>query len=144
MSIDVKIFDLEQFGEDIKYRFKLSSGTGLVTGIDRLAQQVAKSLLTTPGTDKRFPYWGGGADQIPPILHDGEEILSAHQNSIMFAVSKVEEDIKNSQAINPVPSDEALHSLEVMDVELTDLNKVTLFLRIVTIDKVSTPLTLSI
>lgn len=144
MTIDAKIFELEQVDGESKYRFKLPSGNGLISGIDRLAQQVAKSLLTTPGTDKRFPQWGGGADQIPPIMHDSQEIQSAYTNEIMFSVSKVEQDIKNSQTLNPVPDNEALISLEVVDIELTDLNNVTLFLRILTADKAATDLTLNV
>mgnify|MGYP003649491006 CR=1 FL=1 len=144
MTIDAKIFELEYSGDSSKYVWKLPSGNGLVSGIDRLAQQVAKSLLTTPGSDLRFPQWGGGAEGIPPIMHDSTEIVSKDTNDIMFAVSKVESDIIASQQRNPVPSNEALLSLDVVDIELVDLSNVTLFIRIVTADKVDTKLELNV
>lgn len=137
MTVDIKLYELEYSNDEGKYRFKLPKGNGLVSGIDRLSQQVAKSLLTTPGTDLRFPHWGGGAESIPPIMHDTEEIQSSYLNSIMFAVSKVEQDIKNSQIVNPPPASETLMSLEVMDVELTDFDKVTLLLRILTAERIA-------
>ena len=144
MTIDIKLYELEDNGDDNKYRFKIPKGNGLVSGIDRLAQQVAKSLLTTPGSDIRFPNWGGGADGVAPILHDGDEIVTSYTNDIMFIVSKVEQDIKRSQSINPVPDNEALISLTVVDIELTDFDKVTLFLRILTSDRVTTDVTVNL
>ena len=137
MTVDIKLYELEYSGDEGKYKFKLPKGNGLVSGIDRLAQQIAKSLLTTPGTDLRFPHWGGGADSIPPIMHDTEKVLSEYSNSILFAVSKVEQDIKNSQVVNPTPADESLLSIEVLDIELTDFDKVTLLLRILTVERIA-------
>tara|TARA_R110000824_G_scaffold8276_7_gene37366 strand:+ start:6380 stop:6814 length:435 start_codon:yes stop_codon:yes gene_type:complete len=144
MSIDIKIFELEETEEGMKYRFKFSDGISILTGIERLAQLISKSLLTTPGSDTWATQWGGGIESLLPILHDTTELLASSGNKIMAAVHKVQQDIKNNQIGQVLEDNEILVSLEVLDLRLDDLNKVGLYLRIVTADKVNTNFTFEV
>lgn len=144
MSIDIKIFDLEETEGGMKYRFRFSEGRSIVTGIERLAQLISKSLLTTAGSDKWAQQWGGGLESLLPIMHDSKDIQASSGNKIMAAVYKVEQDIKNKQIGQNLDDNEVLVSLEVLDLRLDDLNKVGLYLRIVTADKVGTNFTFEV
>ena len=62
----------------------------------------------------------------------------------MAAVHKVQQDIKNNQIGQVLEDNEILVSLEVLDLRLDDLNKVGLYLRIVTADKVNTNFTFEV
>jgi hypothetical protein len=142
MSVDIKIYELSD--GDNKYTFKLPTGNSLVTGIDRLAQVISKSLLTTPGSDQWAKQWGGGLDNLVPIMHDLEEVTASASNKIMFAISKVEQDIINSQLGQDLPDDEVLLSLEVLDIRVDNFDKVSLYIRIVTVGNVATDFTFEV
>ncbi len=114
MSIDIKIFDLEETEGGMKYRFRFSEGRSIVTGIERLAQLISKSLLTTAGSDKWAQQWGGGLESLLPIMHDSKDIQASSGNKIMAAVYKVEQDIKNKQIGQNLDDNEVLVSLEVL------------------------------
>lgn len=138
MPVDVSLRELLREGDEDKFQWRFPAGVGIVTGPDMLAQIVAKSLLTTPGTDKFNPQWGGGlygasasSFFISPGVLDPKT-----RDSIFFAVSKVQDDIKSSQRRFPPDLSSTLESMQVISIEPgSNLGTVIIKIRIVTADK---------
>jgi len=120
MSVDVKVYELYDTNE-INVRdvsFELPIGNDIAFGIDRLFQQIVKSLFTTPGSDKFNKSWGGGLQNILPIIIEGGTISSSSKDRIYFAVSKVNGDIIRNQVQYPVPAQYTLKNLRILSLDL--------------------------
>ncbi len=139
MSVDVKVYDLEDTDETRVKRvlYVIPEGSGMVSDKDRLFQQIVKSLLTTPGSDKFNPGWGGGLHTVLPIMIEDNQISPSSRDNIFFSVSKVKDDIIRYQIKNPEPIQSSLRALSVADLRLEEdgLNEnVILYLTVKTAD----------
>lgn len=101
--------------------FKLNHVPRRTVGIEGLLQLVAKTLLSTPGTDVWSPWYGGGI-----VAYKNRGLTKARMQSItadvLAIVKKSEEDIKRAQAAIVLDDDEILYSLEVLSVDFDESN----------------------
>lgn len=122
MSVDVKVYDLESIlGTQAKrVLYSVPEGPGIAANIDRLFQQIVKSLLTTPGSDKFHPNWGGGLQNLLPAMVENGDLAPASRDQIYFAVSKVQGDILRYQQKYVEPPSSTLRSLNILNIELVE------------------------
>lgn len=146
MPVDVSIRRLEGTSNELKFKWKLPDDSGYLTGTNMLAQWIAKSLLTTPGTDMLNPGWGGGLRSLLPTrIESNGNITAIDREKIFFAISKVESDIKSYQRSNPSRDTDSLKNLEVMSLDVSsDLSTVIISLKIMTADNIARLSTLEI
>ena len=95
--------------------FKLNFVPRRTVGIEGLVQLVAKTILTTPGTDIWSPEHGGGlmSYQANGINNSKMQMVRA---DIISIVKRSEEQIKSEQSSLNLKDDEKLKSLQVLSV----------------------------
>lgn len=101
--------------------FKLNFVPRRTVGIEGLLQLVAKTILTTPGTDSWSPWYGGGI-----IAYKNRGLTKARMKTItsdiVSIVKKSEENIRKAQTAINLSNDEKLRSLEVLSVDFDEGN----------------------
>lgn len=102
--------------------FKLNMVPRRTMGIEGLVQIVAKTILTTPGTDIWCPEYGGGlmSYQANGVNSSKMQMVRA---DIISIVKRSEEQLKSEQSSLNLKDDEKLKSLQVLSV---DFDKETL------------------
>lgn len=95
--------------------FKLNTVPRKTVGIEGLIQLVAKTILTTPGTDIWSPEYGGGL-----YSYQANGINSSKMNlvtsDILSIVKRSEDQIRKKQSSLILNDDEKLKSLQVLSV----------------------------
>jgi len=90
-----------------------------VSGINKLAQQIAIHLVTTPGTDLSFPSEGGGVGSIIGANYGEPSEIFA---DIQVAVSNTNKQFKEMQRNYTLDADEKLQELTLIDVSYDEVN----------------------
>ena len=100
--------------------FKLNVVPRRTVGIEGLVQLVAKTIITTPGTDIWSPEYGGGlmSYQANGINSSKMQLVTS---DIISIVKKSEQQIKKEQSVLNIADDEKLRSLEVLSVDFDSL-----------------------
>jgi len=100
-----------------RYKFKLPSGSGRVTGIDALIQSVIMTWMTTRGRDEKDLEWGGGMMNIFRNLGDYPDI-PVLSSAIASSVSTTENLIITDQAKRNLPESQKLSKLNLLAVNI--------------------------
>lgn len=87
-----------------------------VTGREKLAHEVVRALLNSPGTLGFNPEYGGGFSKLGSyVFEDAEDA----KNILVGIVSAAEKSVKNNQAGIQLPAEETLRQLKVGNVTIT-------------------------
>ena len=120
MSEDLAIFRLKPLGGNLyKMKFGLTRLPKVVSGVQKLVQNVVIMIMTTPGSDKDDPEVGGGLVRLFRVPLDMAEV-GGIQNDLQMAMSRIEDLILDNQEGESLPSDERLQSLGVSEVSLNE------------------------
>jgi len=90
-----------------------------VSGREKLANEVAKALLTTAGTNAFNSEYGSGFASLSQYVFEDEDDA---RNIIISMIRDVEKSIQNNQAGQDLPAEETLKNIEIGDVSIADAN----------------------
>lgn len=108
---------------------EISFSKMIVTGREKLAHEVVRALLNTPGTLAFNSEYGGGFSKLSEYaFEDTEEAKSI----ITGIISTAERSVKSNQAGQQLPAAETLKQIKVGKVELGDEGEVLVDLYLVT------------
>jgi len=109
--------------EPVELNFGTTKAIGSVEGIEKLVQQVVKSLLSNSGSNRYSTMEGG--DLLKGL--SGAELTPSGRSKvasiIQSAVTQTQSDIVLNQTSQRMPSDERLLSLELVGVDFDDLSQ---------------------
>lgn len=114
-----------------EYNYLHSTSTNLsvmTDKIQKLVQEVTMAIKRTPGRDLFSPDIGAGIRRVLPIAQ-GVDTNQEASMIVVSTISKVEEDIKASQANTNLDAAEQLQSLEVLSAEF-DIQQTAWFISI--------------
>jgi hypothetical protein len=116
--LDLKILKREDNNE-----ISLSSGVSATksVGLGKLAQQVIKILLTSPGTDIWYMGIGGGLTKITSRIPIPETLKTIY-SEIAISVKDTERYIMQEQIGQPLTNEETLKALDLISCEYDDKN----------------------
>lgn len=116
--LDLKILKREDNNE-----ISLSSGISATktVGLGKLAQQVIKILLTSPGTDIWYMGIGGGLTKITSRIPTPETLKTIY-SEVAISVKDTERYIMQEQIGQPLTNEETLKALDLITCEYDQAN----------------------
>lgn len=132
MKKDIKL--IEYNSETDQYHFSWNEGSGLVTGKNRLLQEISKRILTAKGSNKFEPSYGESIFNIfGSVDNSREEYI---KEIIPVMIKNIQEDIINRQSLDPsLEKEERLKSIDLVKAELDrEFLGWTLVIQVVTAD----------
>ena len=92
-----------------------------ISGREKLANEVAKAIFTTAGTNSFNKEYGSGFASLSEYLFEDEDDA---RNIVMSMIGDVEKSVQSNQAGQDLPAEETLKSIEIGDVVVSGANVV--------------------
>lgn len=132
MKKDIKLVEYHP-GTD-QYHFSWNGATGLISGKDRLLQEITKRILTSKGSNEFEPYYGENIFSIFGTFDKSR--VDYIRETIPVMLKNIQEDIIEKQSLDSdLDKEERLKSIDIVKAEFDDdFQGWSLVIRVVTAD----------